>query len=330
MINENIRLKVKILDKIIGNDNISLFVHVNPDPDAIGSAVALINFIKLNFPEKKVALIGADKIDKNRVNEYLLNQINFNYKPVNIKEFVSSSLGIVVDTPTNDRVLTKLNISCFETLRIDHHPKMETFCNLEWIDEARVASCEMIAELFMEFRDYIIDKSIINPLYVGLLADSNRFMYPNTSKRTFKIASWMFNFNFDFDEINDLLYSKSILEKKFEDKLFSKVKIKNRVGYMILKSKNIKSSKIYLLSGYKELDIWTSIYYDFKEHYWCGSIRSKNIPINKIAERYNGGGHKFAAGFKLKSKSQFFALINELDKLAQEYEKNNTKQQVIL
>ena len=326
MINENIRLKVKILEKIVGNDNISLFVHVNPDPDAIGAAVSLINFINLNFPEKKVSLIGYEKIDRNRVSEYILNQMINNYKPENVNEFVSNSLGIVVDTPTKDRVLTGLNDSCAESLRIDHHPKMEVFCDLEWIDEVRVASCEMIAELFMNFKDYIIDKRVINPLYVGLLADSNRFMYPNTAKSTFEIVSWMYDFNFDFDYINDLLYSKSINEKKLEDKLFSKAKIKNRVAYMILKSKNIKSSKIYLLSGFKELDIWTSIYYDFKDHIWYGSIRSKNIQINKIAEKYNGGGHKFAAGFKLKSKSQFKTLIDELDKLSQEYENSNIKQ----
>ena len=106
MINDNIRLKVKILDKIIAHDNISLFVHINPDPDAIGAAVSLINFIILNFPEKRVALIGQEKIDRNRVNEYLLNQMIFNYKPDNINEFVWNSLGIIVDTPTSDKDLT--------------------------------------------------------------------------------------------------------------------------------------------------------------------------------------------------------------------------------
>jgi phosphoesterase RecJ-like protein len=47
-----------------------------------------------------------------------------------------------------------------------------------------------------------------------------------------------------------------------------------------------------------------TIYYDDTIKAWRGSLRSRNLPINQIAEKYNGGGHKLAAGFTLKNLGQ--------------------------
>jgi nanoRNase/pAp phosphatase (c-di-AMP/oligoRNAs hydrolase) len=34
-------------------------------------------------------------------------------------------------------------------------------------------------------------------------------------------------------------------------------------------------------------------------------LRSKSFPINQIAEKYRGGGHKLAAGFTLRNFGEF-------------------------
>jgi phosphoesterase RecJ-like protein len=47
-----------------------------------------------------------------------------------------------------------------------------------------------------------------------------------------------------------------------------------------------------------------TVYYDDTIKSWRGSLRSRNLPINQIAEKYNGGGHKLAAGFTLKKIAQ--------------------------
>ncbi|RKX65134.1 MAG: hypothetical protein DRP42_05295 [Tenericutes bacterium] len=44
-------------------------------------------------------------------------------------------------------------------------------------------------------------------------------------------------------------------------------------------------------------------------------MRSKGVPINEIAERYDGGGHKLACGVKLKNKAEIKSLIKELSEL---------------
>jgi phosphoesterase RecJ-like protein len=41
-------------------------------------------------------------------------------------------------------------------------------------------------------------------------------------------------------------------------------------------------------------------------------LRSRTLPINQIAEKYNGGGHKLASGFTLKSLKQAHKMKNEI------------------
>jgi phosphoesterase RecJ-like protein len=66
----------------------------------------------------------------------------------------------------------------------------------------------------------------------------------------------------------------------------------------------LRMSMVHVLNNIEGLEIWMTIYYDDTIKAWRGSLRSRNYPINQIAEKYNGGGHKLAAGFTLNSLSQ--------------------------
>jgi phosphoesterase RecJ-like protein len=71
-------------------------------------------------------------------------------------------------------------------------------------------------------------------------------------------------------------------------------------------------SMVHVLNNIRDLEVWMTIYYDDTVRAWRGSLRSRNFPINQIAEKYNGGGHKLAAGFTLSSFSQVKKLRNEI------------------
>ena len=45
--------------------------------------------------------------------------------------------------------------------------------------------------------------------------------------------------------------------------------------------------------------------------------------INKILERYNGGGHKFAAGARIKTFDEIEHIIKDFDEACKEYKKEN-------
>ena len=65
--------------------------------------------------------------------------------------------------------------------------------------------------------------------------------------------------------------------------------------------------------------VWLTISEDVKNDILKISIRSRGPEINKIAEKYNGGGHKLASGARVKTMEEVEFLINDLDKACSEY-----------
>ena len=71
-----------------------------------------------------------------------------------------------------------------------------------------------------------------------------------------------------------------------------------------------------------EVLVWATITEDIKNNQIRISIRSRGPEINGVAEKYNGGGHKFASGARLKTFEEAMKLMNDLDECLGEYNKN--------
>ena len=52
------------------------------------------------------------------------------------------------------------------------------------------------------------------------------------------------------------------------------------------------------------------------------NIRSRGPVINTVAEKYNGGGHKFSCGAKVSTFEEARLLIQDLDYLCENYINN--------
>ena len=124
-----------VVNKIKEYDTIVIARHIGVDPDALCSQLALRDSIRLTFPEKKVLAIGTGS------SKFL------NFGKLDKIENVSRALLIVTDTPDQKRV-DSLNFSWGDyRIKIDHHPFVEKYCDLEWIDDSRSSTSEMILNL---------------------------------------------------------------------------------------------------------------------------------------------------------------------------------------
>ena len=115
----------KIYNEIKKFEIIYLVRHIGPDPDAIASQIALRDSIKLTFPNKKVYALGATasrfkylgSLDKVQSLDY------------------ENGLVITLDVPDKGRI-DGVDINKFKNvIKIDHHPFVEKFNGLEYIDE---------------------------------------------------------------------------------------------------------------------------------------------------------------------------------------------------
>ena len=158
-------------------DNIIIARHIGIDPDAMASQIGLRDAIKLTFPNKNVYAvgIGGGKFP------FLGNLDHF-------EGDYSKSLLIVVDTPDKRRVDCE-NIDSFDyRIKIDHHPYIETFCDLEYIDDKASSASELIMRMIYSTK-LKANKGIIEKLFQGLVSDTNRFLFSNSSSNTFEMVS---------------------------------------------------------------------------------------------------------------------------------------------
>ncbi|BAC44375.1 bifunctional oligoribonuclease/PAP phosphatase NrnA [Malacoplasma penetrans] len=304
-----------IIKKIEEYENISLFFHERPDFDALGSCFAVREFINDNFKNKNVKIIGLDTLSE----LYGSSLFKFDAEQnASSNEFISSSLGIISDTANTARVYSRKNTLCKETIRVDHHPQIETFADYEWIDPMIPATCEMWGSLFLESK-LKLSAQCAKYLYAGILTDTGRFLHSNTLPSTYEVTSKLISTGFRRSEVHDSIYLREPYQIEFTNYLMKRMHIENGVAYFVIpkgahKKFNIypQFSMVHLLSDIKGVYIWTTVYFDEQTLSWKGSMRSRDIQINHIASEFNGGGHKFAAGYTLENEKDFYKVVERL------------------
>ena len=101
----------------------------------------------------------------------------------------------------------------------------------------------------------------------------------------------------------------------------------NKVGYIIIEDETLKKFKVdpatpgNMINEFnyiEEIIVWAIFTYDKEQEIYRVSIRSRGPIINGIASQFNGGGHIYASGARIK-KDKIKELIDALDKEAKEY-----------
>mgnify|MGYP003307149948 FL=1 len=313
----------KIYKKIEEFDTIVIARHVGVDPDALASQLALRDSIKLTFPNKKVMAIGTGSAKF------------FHIGKLDKLEKVNNALLIVVDTPDKRRV-DSVDFSQFSyMIKIDHHPFVEEFCDLEYIEDTASSASEIIMNLILN-TDLQCDKSIAETLYLGLVSDSNRFLFDSCTSHTFGLVSiFLDKYNFELSEVYKKLYMRPMNEVRLEGYIALNMNVtKNGLGYIQITNEVINQFEVDSASAgnmvnnfnfINEMLVWATLTEDIKNDQIRVSIRSRGPEINQIAEKFNGGGHKFASGVKLKNFDEAMLLMKELDKVLEEYNNSEEK-----
>lgn len=292
--------------------------HIGPDPDAFGSQMSLKESIKLTFPSKEVYAVGSTvsrfkyfgKVDK--VNSY-------DYE---------NALLIVVDTPDNKRVDIDNFKSFKNVIKIDHHPFVDKFGDVEYIRENASSASELVLDV-LENTKLKMNENIASNIYAGIVSDTNRFLF-NTTMTTFNAVSNLIKkYKIDIEKIYSRVYSKPLCEVRLMGHIASTLKV-NKYGFAYIEIEDdilsslgadisSASNMINDFNNINEIIVWAFITKDAKNNLYRVNIRSRGPVINEIAAKYNGGGHKFASGVRTTDKAVIDALINDLSNACKEY-----------
>ncbi len=305
-----------LLEKIKEYNKITIYRHLRPDGDATFSSAALKQFILDNF-DKEVKLCGFESYDKLNTLEEVSD------------DFITDSLAIILDVSDKARIDDSRFLLAKYRIVIDHHPYVLKEADITINDSSAAAACELLASILYSdtFKDYKKSKEVCKYLYCGILTDSVGFSTSSTSFNTLSIASKLIeDGDFNVSDLNTYLFNVSLDDYKSLTKLRNKLLIEDSIGYCLLDQKDLEEigmsydgakNHVNEFSKIAELKIWAIFAKNPKSGLFDGSIRSRRpYIINKVCERYNGGGHDNACGVKSLDKKTIDKLLLELAELS--------------
>lgn len=313
-----------IFNEIKKYKKIYIIRHIGPDPDAFGSQMALKDSISLTFPDKEVYAVGTT-VAKFKYYGKVDKVSSFDYE---------KGLLIVCDTPD----IRRADIESFEkfknVVKIDHHPLVDKFSDVELIDESASSASELVLDLINNTK-LKMTREIAEKIFLGIINDSNRFLVSTTSKTLSLVSELIDKYKLDIEKLYRLNYSKPLCETRLMGYIASTLKVdKYGFAYIELDGDIISSfgadvssasNMINDFNNINEVLVWMFITKDEKNDNYRVNIRSKGPVVNEIASKYNGGGHKLASGVRTNKKEDIDALIKEYSSLCRQYKESEEK-----
>ncbi len=289
------------IDIIKNSNRLYICSHVEPDGDNIGSTLALgMALMKMS---KDVRLIKVDNIPQ----KYLFLPNSELIREYDIDEKIDTFIAL--DSSDMDRlgIGKEFALKANNIINIDHHVSNTNFGHVNIVSPKSAATGELIYRLINEIGAKI-DKDIATCLYTAISTDTGSFMYSNTTNVTHLIVAELLQIGIDIEDININLYQNRSIEKTklFIDCLNNlELFMDNMIGVIsvtqhMLKKNNAKMEDTEgIISFIRDINsVEVAVLLKEVEHDEIKvSLRSKkNVDVSKICAKFNGGGHKKAAG----------------------------------
>ncbi len=297
--------------------NVVITTHVNPDGDAIGSSVALLNFlIKMGHDVSVIVPNDYPDFLKWMKNDELI--INYsNSKNESQEKIKNASLIFCLDFNNLNRINEigdYISESKAKKVLIDHHLDPSDFYDFKIHDVKASATAELVYNFLIELDSNAVDKDISEALYTGILTDTGSFKF-SMSPKVHKIVSDLMIRGVDIGFINNKIYDSNSLDKlkligyALSEKL--EVISNGNAAYIVLSRKDLKDH------NFKKGDTEGLVNYalsisnvnmavliiETKERIKFSFRSIGQFSVNEFAKKYfNGGGHKNAAGGSLEDK----------------------------
>ena len=314
----------EIFDFLTGEGEMLIVSHFFPDGDAIGSVLALGGMLEqLNVkhtlaiddicPEKYSFMPGYEKI-RNLRKDPMARKVE---------------KLVILDAGALPRIGSAQQCIGDETrvLNIDHHFTGEYYGHLNLVKVEAAATAEILYDLCAEM-DIEINISIAYGLYVGLITDTGRFRFANSSQRAMYICSELIGKGVDPGWVTENIYFNLPFEliQALARALFT---IDLHFGGLVCLLRldhghYIEDSEWFVgyASSIKGVAL-SAFICEMENNVFKVSLRSRcPIAVSDIARKFGGGGHLKAAGFRFRGSRDDLLkkLLGELEQAIQTHE----------
>ena len=295
------------VDLVRSHQRFLLMTHIRPDGDALGSELALAATLRRHGKSARV-VIASELPPRYR---YL------DPDGTKIERFVPPGTGfrnidaiIVVDTGTWNQIGDFgpfLKASPVPRMVIDHHRTQDDFGGLHLVDTSAEAAGRLMYEACMALGGPL-DTEIADAIFLALATDTGWFRHSSTTPRTFALAEELMRAGANPTALYDRLFERNPLGKlRLTGRALERIKTaaEAKIAYTEIvltdyaETGSIPPDTEDLINFPRSVE-GVEVALLFVEQQGGTvkvSFRSRaTVDVDKIAERFAGGGHRLASG----------------------------------
>lgn len=291
-----------IRDAILQRQRFVITSHARPDGDAIGSQVAMA--LALRQLGKDVHMVGADAAPPQFLTFPAVSEIE-------VSQTVDGPFDAAIVMECGDLSRTGMaGLDKYFVINVDHHPGNKNYGALNWFDPGAAACGEMVFDL-IEALGAKLTADIATHIYVTILTDTGGFHFSHITPRTFEICRRCTEAGARPETIARAIYDSSnmarlrLMGAVLHDLEFEgggraalatlTLELLDRTGATQEDSEGL----INIPLSVKEIQA-VAFLKEIAPDSFRISLRSKGaVDVNRVANRFGGGGHKNAAGCTL-------------------------------
>ncbi len=199
----------QILDVFRQSSKLLITTHTNPDGDAIGSCLALYNYLLQH--NKQVSIVIHSPIPSNL--RFLIGIDKFQENNDGLVEQISSVVDTIVVLDLNDISRLKSLRKAIESsnatkIVIDHHLEPKDFANYYLIDTTASSTGEILYKLLRKDPKTKWSKELCDSLYVAIMTDTGNFRFERTDGEVHRIVADLIDFGVDPVHLYNEVYNK--------------------------------------------------------------------------------------------------------------------------
>lgn len=290
-----------ILEKIKEADTIAIMAHETPDGDAIGSCLAMNAALKKLGKRPDVIIREVPKVF-----DFMPGRDEIK-KDTNVEKY---DLAISLDCADLKRVDgSEYFENAKETIVIDHHGTNTMFGDINFVNPASPACCQILIGMFQYF-NIEIDKELGTCILTGIITDTGGFKYAGVTPETFEFTAELLE-----KGVNVAKIYKKVMDTKTKAYFELMKKITNRmeflydgkIAFTYLNNQDMKEVNAEpgdhegLVNIGRDIEgVEVSIFIRQKEEdentYKISMRSNEYVNVSDICMAFGGGGHERAAG----------------------------------
>jgi len=198
----------RVSAELRARDRFLLTAHEGPDGDALGSLLGMHHLLT-QMGKDSVMFLASKEFPLPIEYRFLPLEEVFHEAPADMAD----RTVVFLDCGNIDRMpVDFLTAGGNDVINIDHHHDNTRFGDFNLVDVDASCTAEIVYDLAVLF-GATITREIASALYVGLITDTGKFMYENTSADTHRVAAALIEAGVDIDDTYRRLYEHVPIEK---------------------------------------------------------------------------------------------------------------------